>query len=91
MASRRPRLTVVEGCEPATVAAGRVGAVGEQRADAGRSSVGRGEAQRVTAEHLVGVVDGGAGGDEVIDDVEALVVGCHDQRTQPRLDVVCRR
>ena len=74
-------VAVVEGCEPAIVAARRVGAVGEQRVDAGRSAVGGGEAQWVTAEQFVGVVDGGVGGDELIDDLEALMVGGHDQCT----------
>ena len=57
----------------------------EEGANACWASVGRGEAKRMAAVHVVFGVDGGAGGDERVDDVEAFVVGRHDQGTQPLL------
>ena len=55
----------------------------EEPPNARGASVPPRRAQRMPAERGVGIVDGGAGCDEVVDHVESLVVRRHHQRPHP--------
>jgi hypothetical protein len=58
----------------------------EQPADAGGPAVVHRDAQRLASPRLVDSVDRGAGGDELVDDRQALVVGGHHQGADAGLE-----
>ncbi len=55
----------------------------DQSAHTQRPAVPGGQLQRVAAPHRVGAVDRGAGGDQLVDHLEPLMVRRHDQGEQP--------